>query len=561
MLIDTADTAAAGIVVTAARRGFSVSWRGRQLLSRIDPVGQAEKAAAAENPLPQTLYVCPRPLFGYGLALFLQSLPETSAVAAVETDAALFDWTRRHIDPALPPRCVVLYAPSAAALITAVKDCFSRRRFRRVKLLPLSAAWQPEAARYTGLVDSLQTELAREWGNAMTLTKLGRLYAKNLFRNLPLLAVCPSAAALHFGRTPVLVAGAGPSLHAALDDLIERGLLHQHGEHGGGQTLRVIAVDTALSALVDRGILVDLAVALEAQHWNIGDFVGLNGRGIPLAMDVSALPLTARIFKNPPYLFWTEWTQLRFLDRLTASGLLPVKLPPLGSVGLSACALARRLTTGTVFCAGLDFAFTADLYHCRASPSHKTLLFRHGRLKNIYPVASVYREGAFAFSAPDGGPARTDPNLERYRAIFDSFAAGSIVRLWGGAIDGWEPAPKAAGEAPATPCGWRGEAVGAGGLAGEGGLTAAGGVAGANSVTFAAFIAGERERLTALRGILTGETADTAKLDSLLAECDYLWAHFPDCAGKGGWHPPPSEVSFLKRVRVEIEPFLRLVEK
>jgi hypothetical protein len=78
---------------------------------------------------------------------------------------------------------------------------------------------------------------------------------------------------------------------------------------------------------------------------------------------------------------------------------------------------------------------------------------------------------------------------------------------------------------------------------------------------FAAFIAGERERLAALRAILTGETAAAEKLDGLLNECDYLWAHFPDCAGKGGWHPPASDTGFLKRVRVEIEPFLHLLNK
>jgi hypothetical protein len=164
---------------------------------------------------------------------------------------------------------------------------------------------------------------------------------------------------------------------------------------------RVIACDTALYTLLARGIRPDLAVALEAQHWNIGDFTGLAGLDIPLAMDVSALPATARVFRRLPYLFWMEWTHLRFLDRLAARGLLPTRLPPVGSVGLSACALARRVTRGPVVCAGLDFAFTADMYHCRESPSHRKLLRESNRLRCPYPQASVFRAGSFA-CAGDG---------------------------------------------------------------------------------------------------------------------------------------------------------------
>ncbi|MDR0550696.1 MAG: hypothetical protein LBG72_01615, partial [Spirochaetaceae bacterium] len=51
------------------------------------------------------------------------------------------------------------------------------------------------------------------------------------------------------------------------------------------------------------------------------------------------------------------------------------------------------------------------------------------------------------------------------------------------------------------------------------------------------------------------------RLDELLDACDYLWAHFPDCAGRAGRRPPASSVNFLKRVRAEIEPFLVLFKK
>jgi len=75
-----------------------------------------------------------------------------------------------------------------------------------------------------------------------------------------------------------------------------------------------------------------------------------------------------------------------------------------------------------------------------------------------------------------------------------------------------------------------------------------------------AFIDGEIAMLTELRAMLSGENSlDEERLVSLLNELDYLWAHFPDRAGKAG---PASrnDESFLKRVRAEIDPFIKTWE-
>jgi hypothetical protein len=80
-----------------------------------------------------------------------------------------------------------------------------------------------------------------------------------------------------------------------------------------------------------------------------------------------------------------------------------------------------------------------------------------------------------------------------------------------------------------------------------------------NSLHLKTFIEEEKERLIRLRGILSGALSSTREEpEGLLDECDYLWAHFPECAGAGGRRPPADDISFLKRVRTEIDPFLRL---
>jgi hypothetical protein len=71
------------------------------------------------------------------------------------------------------------------------------------------------------------------------------------------------------------------------------------------------------------------------------------------------------------------------------------------------------------------------------------------------------------------------------------------------------------------------------------------------------FVEGEVGRLRELRGLLSGEAAaDDGRLSVLIDECDYLWAHFPDYAA--GRRPALSDISFLKRLRTEIDPMIDL---
>jgi hypothetical protein len=77
-----------------------------------------------------------------------------------------------------------------------------------------------------------------------------------------------------------------------------------------------------------------------------------------------------------------------------------------------------------------------------------------------------------------------------------------------------------------------------------------------------AFIRRELEALTELRDILTGAASvQEAQLEERLDNAGYLWAHFPECAGAEGRRPPAWDISFLKRVRVEMEPFIGLWDR
>jgi hypothetical protein len=534
----------------AARRAFSVLYGGKALVSLIDPVKQAEKLIASFLPVKErTLYLCTSPLFGYGLDTLIENLNATSSnLLCVETDCKLYDWTLENAEFSQKDKIVCTQDP--IELCRIVRGLWGSRCFRRVEVIRLTEGYSLASSLYDLLANTLRREIRIEWGNAITLSKLGRLYSRNAIRNIPLLA--KSRLPVNLGSRPVLVAGAGPSLDGFFDFLGKK-----------MPDIAIICADTALLPLFQRGIKPKLVVALEAQHWNLNDFIGA-GRP-PLAIDLSALPATALMGDSPLSgkigIFWTEWTELRLFDRLKQSGLLPINIPPLGSVGLSAVSLALKLTSGDIITAGLDFSFTSCNYHCRGSPGHLRLLRTASRIKSIYPPI---KKSAVKAIAKSGEQVYTDASLKNYRELFETELScnkrlfdinGSGLSLGIKTLNFEEALAKLSENA-----GDVGGAINVNDANDAGDVNDANDAGDANEkiLKLKKFIEKEKNILSELLSILKGEQSGE-NLDNLLEAADYLWAHFPDCAACGGLHP--TDISFLKRVRAEIEPFLRLWQK
>ena len=566
-----------------AGRGFSISYRGKTLLSRVDPVAQCERLAAGIPVKDRTLYLCPSPLYGYGLSILLDKLEPNSAVLCVETDEKLFALSENNLPQyAASPSALfngrtlkplaLARAADPLEICAFARETWGKRVFRRVEVIRLTGGWQLSPQLYKDIETALGKEIAIEWGNAMTLIRLGRLYTRNLIRNLALLCESESLAALDYSSQPVLVLGAGPSLDSVLG---EAGILA-----GGERRFRIVCVDTCLPALHERGIQPDLVVILESQHWNLADFRGARGRKIDAATDLSALPASARLLAGKRYFFATPWTELSLFARLEAEGLLPKTFPPMGSVGLSAVAVALATTRGPVITAGIDFSYTLDAYHGRSTPGRRGLEARQNRFRTLINAAAAFREGTFKALSKAGKQVRSDPAMRNYRDIFEAEFGGN-VRLFDISGPGLPLGVKTVSAAEAFTLLNGGATLLNGGatLLNGGATLLNGGIpggaekastsgkpppnpsAGPLREKLPAFMRREMGVLTELRETLSGSVPpEAARLEELLDYCDYLWAHFPDCAGATG-RPPSTDVSFLKRVRTEIDPFLALWEE
>jgi hypothetical protein len=535
----------------AARRGFSISYKGKTLLSTIDPIAQGDRVVAAAPKIARTLYLCPSPLYGYGIDRLLTTIQEGSAILCIEADEKLLALSMQAMGELLAkhPSLRLVGSCDPALLCGYIRNTWGSRSFRRVEVLRLSGGWQLFPGLYESLAEAIQRDIVIDWGNAMTLMKLGRRYISNAIRNLALIPKAHPLGELDFGDSPVLVLGAGPSLDAVMDGLhcFFRGNLSEMV-----RPFRVICVDTALQALKDRNIKPDLVVALESQHWNLQDFIGSGSWEVPVAMDLSALPATQEVLGGQTFLFATPWTKLHFFHRLNVAGLLPETFPPLGSVGLTAVALARHIASGPLIIGGIDFSYTLERFHARSTPGHREGLRRQTRFRSLLNGDAAFSPGAFTVLSKSGLTVRTNPAMKQYQDLFKQEFAGDprIQDITG----------------PGLPLG-----VGTLSLEEACQVLQTGKPPVESSCSRVhreekkqeslnatkAFIRRERDTLLLLRDMLTGTLPiSPEKLEVLLDEGDYLWAHFPECAGAEGRRPSGRDLSFLKRVRTEIDPLV-----
>ena len=543
-----------------ARRGFFVRYKGKTLLSTIDPIDQAQRIVQTARIFNRTLYVCPSPLLGYGLSSLVERSTEDSAVLGLETDPLLMALSEGEIDGELRnhPKFRIFCTRSPAELCSFVHKTWGPRRFRRVELVQIGAGAQFDRGLYENLIEALERDLAIDWGNAMTLTKLGRRYSRNMVYNLPLLLESPPSA-VPDAQGPMLVLGAGPSLDGALEEL-DRILPLSGPQKERG--FSILCVDTALGALLARGIEPDAVVALEAQQWNLRDFLGARTGEFRLWMDLSALPATAQAVRGPVSVFFTEWTALAIFDRLRRAQLIQTELPPLGSVGLSAVALALRKTDAPLVLAGLDFSYLPGRYHAKGSPSHTEALLRVHRFLSPFDPGGAFRPRVIKIAGKEEG-VYTDPVLRGYRDLFER-EFGSSSRLYDMGNFGLPLGiPRVTVEEAARIL--RSSATDQR-MAPKGGKQRLGSTPDEGLKKTALkgglqnFLRDEQERLVRLRDLLTGATGGSvpeSEVRRLILEVDYVWAHFPEYAAADRSAKLVLEPSFLKRLRAELDPFIK----
>ncbi len=343
-------------------QGLSITYRDRFLLSSRYPVQNCQKILKTLPKEDFTLYLIPSPLFAYGLEEWSETWGKNNHGLIIELESVL----KTFIPANLSSHFTILETLDNNAL----EEFFKRNpkeNFKKVRMVSISGGLDLHLLEYENLRDLLELEVKLFWQNKSTLMVMGPLYLKNIFENLKALPSPKTIPVL--SGTPLLL-GAGESTEYLIPQIKAQ-----------RKNLYLVAVDTVLPVMRDAGITPDAVVVLEAQIYNLEDFVGIPWDEIHLWADLTAHPGTFRLPWKSQNVFLSDFAPLGLLQRIKALGIPCI--PPRGSVGVAALELCLSLFSGPVGIIGLDFAFTPGKTHAKGAPALSCLLRKSNRLVSL----------------------------------------------------------------------------------------------------------------------------------------------------------------------------------
>jgi hypothetical protein len=378
------------------------------LHSRYDPPKDAAALVEREVVPAATAII----LFGFGLGYGAEAAraryPDLP-ILVVEPDAEVFDaalscrdLTRLFSDPKVSFH--LEERPEGLAPLLELLP------LARPGILRLRPAIERNPGRYRAAEETLHSWLLRRDINVNTLKRFGRLWVRNLCRNLPELLGCPGVAGLagKFDGVPALVVAGGPSLDEVLPRLPEL-----------RERLLLVSVNTPLKPCLEAGAEPDFTVVVDPQYWASRY---LDWTTVRRCMFVAEPSTSPRVFRRHDARFYLCSSLFPLGEILEAAVGEKGRLGAGGSVATSAWDLARLLGAHPLYAAGLDLGFPSMRTHCRGVYLEDLWFSSSDRLAPVedHSFRSLRDIGLFLVRSTDGGTTPTDRRMLLYKWWFEN---------------------------------------------------------------------------------------------------------------------------------------------
>ena len=518
----------------------TVQYKGRFLYSKKSPSSSVSTLISSITSFENTLFVFASPVLGYGLPFIISHLHSSSYLLIVEYDnalASLFEktghnWKSKNIQ--------YLHSSNIGEIIKEVYISTSFN-FKKCNLIRASGGYALYQDFYNNLFQNLEHEISNFWKNKITLIAMGHLYAKNIFKNIVNVLLNSQRTRVYalkksYIDKPILVLGAGPSLDESYEFIQKN-----------RNSLFLLAVDVSLPALLSLSIVPDAILLLEGQHWVEASFLASSAKDIVLFSDITSNPHMFHIMKGNIFLYGSNYAKLEFLKNIQDIFSNIPFFDSVGSVGLLAIQIALFISKGGVpiFHTGLDFSHSYGFSHAKGSSPWNNLMINNNRLKSLYPAESIFSDRVTKFLGKENKEVFSTPILQSYanlykrlfshfNNIFDIAKHGLVLRK----ITSEEVAQKHIEDffkrKHTSDLSFIGINI--------------------ETMPLINYLKNEKEKLETLKNMLIGVVAfDMDEFSSILKSSDYLYSHFPDSNSK------IAEISFLKRIRIEIEVFYKII--
>lgn len=410
-------------------QGFTVKYKEKFLYSKYNPSKNVINSVNSLSILPGTLVLAFSPVLCYGILELVQKLPENCLILAVEFDDELYDFSKEYIDSAilksdgkfqvLSKKDILNFHNILQQKSAVLQNEFNfpeAGTFKRVVKLDFSAGTQFFHNFYQEFLQVCVNSIQTFFINRITLTKFGRKYSYNLFRNLINLPDSIDVKKIFkIIEKPILILGTGKSVLNTLKEI-----------RNCSEKFFIISLDATLKILQSFNIKPDLVVCEESQKIISKMFIGSkNVSKIVIAGLTSASDTVEITSENISY-FVPEFYDSFYFNKLKNISNFPEFINPLGSVGITALFFALKIRKNEdvkIFISGLDFSFDKTFTHAKNSVPYFNIMLNQNKLNPILNNCSVFSKTNLQIIDKNQDELLSSKNLLNYSKIFEYFTS------------------------------------------------------------------------------------------------------------------------------------------
>lgn len=396
-----------------------------RLHSAYDPLSEAQRAVGAfRRGRARHILVCGLAL-GYHVGVLRERFPDC-AIIVIERDPRVARIAQETC-PGLLEGIRLIVSPGD---LTPVMESLDITGFRGMAVYYHRPSYGLHRGFYDEMVGDINRYLSSRLSDLLTRFEFEERWIGNIFQNIPKTFTAGRVLSL-FGRfagCPGIIVSAGPSLRKnmhLLPRLRDRAL--------------IVAVDTALKALVRKGIEPHIVMTLDAQKHSIRHFLGVRPAESLLLADVVSAPRISDRYEggimfSTTSKFYTDGSgRLRREPTPLMDWLEPYIEPPGdiqsgGSVATSAFDLLLNLGCRPIILVGQDLAYTGREIHCAGTHHNDDWLPTTNRFTNLDTINQrVIRRRKIKYIPRYGGEGEviSDYVFDLYRSWFED-SAGKV---------------------------------------------------------------------------------------------------------------------------------------
>ncbi|MDR0759088.1 MAG: DUF115 domain-containing protein [Treponema sp.] len=315
--------------------------------------------------------------------------------------------SREYIHIFQDPRFHLLVDPDPEILEAFILKTYQPALYGGIRAIPLRIRTELDPFNFGRAGEAVKNAIDRLAGDYSVQAYFGTRWFSNIIRNL-FQAEGPERPLPPVRRAAVCAAG--PSLDIQISRLEKK-----------RESRFVIATDTALPALLNRGLIPSAVVSIDCQHISYYHLMAGLPQDIPLFMDLASPPLLAALSGNPRF-FSGGHPLTRYISRYWRS------FPGIDTSGVNvtyaAVSLAEYLGAEEIELYGADFSYPLGQTYARGTYIHPYFEARQTRLAPHEAQASafLYRSPLTKSEREDGSWYYATALLQSYREKLEAKA-------------------------------------------------------------------------------------------------------------------------------------------